>query len=164
MYFTKESHIYTLLNILYESNVPMKIARNALPELDYLSQIVFELYESEGLDGHKKHSIRLSVSPGCHTQDPLDVELDEKHYISCIRRINLTRHLDMDLVQQKLKSRFTRVSLPKKFTPVNISSPLTSDVKVEKDKDKLKEEGKDKLKGESKDQHNGKNKDKDINN
>lgn len=164
VYFTKESHIYTLLNILYESNVPMKIARNALPELDYLSQIVFELYESEGLDGHKKHSIRLSVSPGCHTQDPLDVELDEKHYISCIRRINLTRHLDMDLVQQKLKSRFTRVSLPKKFTPVNISSPLTSDVKVEKDKDKLKEEGKDKLKGESKDQHNGKNKDKDINN
>lgn len=125
VYFTKESHIYTLLNILYESNVPMKIARNALPELDYLSQIVFELYESEGTSGNKKHSIRLSLSPGCHTQDPLDVELDEKHYISCIRRINLTRHLDMDLVQQKLKSRFSRVSLPKKFTPVNISSPLS---------------------------------------
>ena len=124
VYFTKESHIYTLLNVLYESSVPMKIARNALPELDYLSQIVFELYESEGLKGNKKHSIRLSLSPGCHTQDPLDVELDEKHYISCIRRINLTRHLDMDLVQQKLKSRFTRVSLPKRFTPVNISSPL----------------------------------------
>ncbi|GMM45229.1 inositol polyphosphate kinase [Pichia kluyveri] len=124
VYFTKESHIYTLLNILYESNVPMKIARNALPELDYLSQIVFELYESVSVTGHKKHSIRLSLSPGCHTQDPLDVELDDKHYISCIRRINLTRHLDMDLVQQKLKSRFSRVSLPKKFTPVNISSPL----------------------------------------
>lgn len=124
VYFTKESHIYTLLNVLYESDIPMKIARNALPELDYLSQIVFELYESEGTSGNKKHSIRLSLSPGCHTQDPLDVELDEKHYISCIRRINLTRHLDMDLVQQKLKSRFSRVSLPKKFTPVNISSPL----------------------------------------
>lgn len=125
VYFTKESHIYTLLNILYESTIPMKIARNALPELDYLSQIVFELYESEGLSGTKKHSIRLSLSPGCHTQDPLDVDLDERHYISCIRRINLTRHLDMDLVQQKLKSRFTRVSLPKRFTPVNITSPLS---------------------------------------
>ncbi|CDK24710.1 unnamed protein product [Kuraishia capsulata CBS 1993] len=124
VYFTKESHIYTLLSVIYESQIPMKIARNALPELDYLSQIVFELYESEDGTGEKKHSIRLSLSPGCHTQDPLDVQLDEKHYISCIRRISITRHLDMDLVTQKLKSRFTRVNLPKKFTPVNISSPL----------------------------------------
>lgn len=125
IYFTKESHIYTLLNVLYESHIPMKIARNALPELDYLSQIVFEIYEAEGrVNGKKKHSIRLSLSPGCHTQDPLDVELDEKHYISCIRRINLTRHLDMDLVCDKLRSGFNRVKLPKKFIPVNITSPL----------------------------------------
>lgn len=126
-YFTKESHIYTLLNILYESQIPMKIARNALPELDYLSQIVFELYEAEdpSSPSGKKHSIRLSLSPGCHTQDPLDVQLDDDHYIGCIPRIALTRHLDMDLVTQRLKSRFTRVSLPKKFTPVNISSPLS---------------------------------------
>lgn len=126
-YFTKESHIYTLLHILYESQIPMKIARNALPELDYLSQIVFELYEAEDLSSPsgKKHSIRLSLSPGCHTQDPLDVQLDDDHYIGCIPRISLTRHLDMDLVTQRLKSRFTRVSLPKKFTPVNISSPLS---------------------------------------
>ncbi|QPG76113.1 inositol hexakisphosphate and diphosphoinositol-pentakisphosphate kinase [Brettanomyces nanus] len=123
IYFTKESHIYTLLNVIYESDIPMKIARNALPELDYLSQIVFELYESED-SGYKKHSIRLSLSPGCHTQDPLDVQLDDRHYISCIRKINLTRHLDMDMVLQKLRSRFSRVSLPKKFTPVNITSPL----------------------------------------
>lgn len=112
-----------MLNVIYESDIPMKIARNALPEFDYLSQIVFELYESED-SGEKRHSIRLSLSPGCHTQDPLDVQLDDRHYISCIRRINLTRHLDMDLVLQKLKSRFSRVSLPKKFTPVNITSPL----------------------------------------
>lgn len=125
IYFTKESHIYTLLNVLYESHIPMKIARNALPELDYLSQIVFEIYEEEGnRQGKKKHSIRLSLTPGCHTQDPLDVELDEKHYISCIRRINLTRHLDMDLVYEKLRSGFDRVRLPKKFIPVNITSPL----------------------------------------
>ncbi|ODQ82933.1 hypothetical protein BABINDRAFT_159417 [Babjeviella inositovora NRRL Y-12698] len=124
-YFTKESHIYTLLNVIYESQIPMKVERNALPELDYLSQIVFELYESADDDsGVKKHSIRLGISPGCHTQNPLDIDLDAKHYIGCIPKISLTRHLDMDLVTQKLKSRFSRVSLPKKFTPVNISSPL----------------------------------------
>lgn len=129
-YFTKESHIYTLLNVIYESQIPMKIARNALPELDYLSQIVFELYESGDANSPtgKKHSIRLSLSPGCHTQDPLDVQLDDDHYIGCIPRISLTRHLDMDLVTQRLKSRFTRVSLPKKFTPVNISSPLATGI------------------------------------
>lgn len=129
-YFTKESHIYTLLNIIYESQIPMKIARNALPELDYLSQIVFEIYESGDPNsaGGRKHSIRLSLSPGCHTQDPLDVHLDDDHYIGCIPRISLTRHLDMDLVSQRLRSRFPRVSLPKKFTPVNISSPLTTGI------------------------------------
>ncbi|CUM64806.1 uncharacterized protein PRCAT00002419001 [Priceomyces carsonii] len=129
-YFTKESHIYTLLNVIYETHLPMKIARNALPELDYLSQIVFELYECEDSRSAsgKKHSIRLSLSPGCHTQDPLDVQLDDDHYIGCIPRISLTRHLDIDLVTQKLRSRFTRVSLPKKFTPVNISSPLASGI------------------------------------
>lgn len=127
-YFTKESHIYTLLNIIYGSQLPMKIARNALPELDYLSQIVFEIYESgdSSSPSGKKHAIRLSLSPGCHTQDPLDVHLDDDHYIGCIPRISLTRHLDMDLVILRLKSRFSRVSLPKKFTPVNISSPLTT--------------------------------------
>lgn len=126
-YYTKESHVYTLLNIIYGAQLPMKIARNALPELDYLSQIVFEIYELGDTSSPtgKKHSIRLSLSPGCHTQDPLDVHLDDDHYIGCIPRISLTRHLDMDLVIQKLKSRFSRVSLPKKFTPVNISSPLS---------------------------------------
>ena len=129
-YFTKESHIYTLLNVIYGSQIPMKIARNSLPELDYLSQIVFELYEAEdpNTPTGKKHSIRLSLSPGCHTQDPLDVQLDDDHYIGCIPRLSLTRHLDMDLVTQRLKSRFSRVSLPKKFTPVNISSPLASGI------------------------------------
>lgn len=125
-YFTKESHIYTLLNIIYESGLPMRIARNALPELDYLSQINFELYESTDSSGQKSHAIRLKMSPGCHTQDPLDVQLDEKHYISCIPKISLTRHLDMDYVTQKLRNKFSRVILPQKFTPVNITSPNLS--------------------------------------
>ncbi|AAS52766.1 AER082Wp [Eremothecium gossypii ATCC 10895] len=122
-YFTKESHIYTLLNIIYEAGLPMRIARNALPELDYLSQINFELYESADSGGQKSHAIRLKMSPGCHTQDPLDVQLDEKHYISCIPRISLTKHLDMDYVSQKLRNKFSRVNMPQKFTPVHITQP-----------------------------------------
>ncbi|CDR43295.1 CYFA0S11e03444g1_1 [Cyberlindnera fabianii] len=120
-YFTKESHMYTLLNILYESGIQLYFNRNDLPELDYLSQIIFELYEDSS---GKNHSLRLKLSPGCHTQDPLDVELDEKHYISCIPKISLTKHLDFDLVNQRLKNKFKKVSLPKKFTAVNITSPL----------------------------------------
>ncbi|SCU90167.1 LAME_0E07338g1_1 [Lachancea meyersii CBS 8951] len=125
-YFTKESHIYTLLNIIYESGLPMRIARNALPELDYLSQINFELYESTDSSGQKSHALRLKMSPGCHTQDPLEVQLDEKHYISCIPKISLTKHLDLDYVSQKLRNKFSRVILPQKFTPVNITSPNLS--------------------------------------
>ncbi|CCH60022.1 hypothetical protein TBLA_0C02100 [Henningerozyma blattae CBS 6284] len=122
-YFTKESHIYTLLNIIYESGIPMKIVRSALPEFDYLSQINFELYESTDPMGHKTHAIRLKMSPGCHTQDPLDVQIDEKHYISCIPKISLTKHLDMDYCQQKLRNKFPRVNLPPKFIPVSITNP-----------------------------------------
>lgn len=123
-YFTKESHIYTLLNVIYESQIPTKVARNHLPELDYLTQVGFEIYETED----KKHSIRLTISPGCNTQNPLDVQLDSKHCISCIPLVALTRHLDSDLLASKFKSRFARVSLPKKFIPVNWDSKDSLDL------------------------------------
>lgn len=121
-FFTKESHIYTLLNVIYESQVPTKFPRNHLPELDYLTQIGFEIYETED----KHFSIRLSISPGCNTQNPLDVQLDSKHCISCIPLVNLTRHLDSDLLASKFRSRFARVSLPKKFIPLSWESSLNS--------------------------------------
>lgn len=106
-YFTKESHIYTLLNCILEGGIQTKIARRAIPELDYLSQICFELYESKDSESDKfSYSIRISISPGCHTFDPLDVQLDSRHSIGCAPRRSLTAHQDWKKVIETLKAKF----------------------------------------------------------
>jgi inositol hexakisphosphate/diphosphoinositol-pentakisphosphate kinase len=103
--------------------------RNAIPELDYLTQICFELFESADTQTtQKKYSVRLSISSGCHCSDPLDIHLDSKHCISCIPRRSLTSHLDMDEVSRMFRDNFSRVCLPKRFIPVNISSKPVSPI------------------------------------
>ncbi|KAL4812202.1 histidine phosphatase superfamily-domain-containing protein [Aspergillus spinulosporus] len=126
-YFTKESHIYTLLNCILEGGVQTKIARSAIPELDYLSQICFELYEARDSESStSSYSIRISISPGCHAFDPLDVHLDSRHAIGCAPRRSLTAHQDWKEVIETLKAKFNTVKLPKSFTAVNLSDKLVS--------------------------------------
>ncbi|GAB1212031.1 hypothetical protein ATERTT37_001158 [Aspergillus terreus] len=121
-YFTKESHIYTLLNCILEGGIQTKIARTAIPELDYLSQICFELYEAKDCESStNSYSIRISISPGCHAFDPLDVQLDSRHAIGCAPRRSLTPHQDWKQVIETLKAKFDTVKLPKTFIAVNLS-------------------------------------------
>lgn len=122
VYFTKESHIYTLLNCIMEGGIHTKIKRSTIPELDYLSQICFELYEAKDADtAESTYSIRISISPGCHTIDPLDVSLDSKHAIGSAPRRSLTNHQDWKEVISTLKAKFNTVQLPKSFLAVNVS-------------------------------------------
>ncbi|KAL7789046.1 histidine phosphatase superfamily domain-containing protein [Trichoderma ceciliae] len=133
-YFTKESHIYTLLNCIIEGGIETKISRSTIPELDYLSQICFELYESEvnppaeGAQGDEPafaYSIRITISPGCHVFDPLHVQLDSRHCIGCAPRRSLTPHLDWLQVVKTLRAKFNQVKLPKTFLAINLSDAFT---------------------------------------
>ncbi|KIX02831.1 uncharacterized protein Z518_08774 [Rhinocladiella mackenziei CBS 650.93] len=128
VYFTKESHIYTLLNCIMEGGIHTKIKRSTIPELDYLSQICFELYEAKDADTTESaYSIRISISPGCHTIDPLDVSLDSKHAIGSAPRRSLTNHQDWKEVISTLKAKFNTVQLPKSFLAVNVSEKHEED-------------------------------------
>ncbi|KAL2266888.1 hypothetical protein VTJ83DRAFT_4165 [Remersonia thermophila] len=144
IYFTKESHIYTLLNCILEGGLETKIKRATIPELDYLSQISFELYEmpantpaksKEGREGDDaedtdagpafNYSIKITISPGCHVFDPLDVQLDSRHCIGCAPRRSLTAHADWKKVIETLRAKFHQVKLPKTFLAINLSDAFT---------------------------------------
>lgn len=129
VYFTKESHIYTLLNCIIEGGVTTKIDRKKIPELDYLSTICFELYESQNPTSELEpesfnYSVRIAISPGCHTFEPLDVQLDSKHCIGFAQRRSLTKHEDYQQVIETLRAKFHTVKLPKSFTAVNLSEKV----------------------------------------
>ncbi|KAF2814982.1 uncharacterized protein BDZ99DRAFT_566894 [Mytilinidion resinicola] len=158
-YFTKESHIYTLLNCILEGGIKAKIERNAIPELDYLSQIGFELYESQNQTPDDQpntfnYSIRITLSPGCHTFAPLDVQLDSKHMIGFSPRRSLTAHHDWKEVLETLRAKFHTVKLPKSFVAINLSEKVpdafrtsshpTKDNEEENETDQGKEKEKNK--------------------
>ncbi|KAG0018665.1 hypothetical protein BGZ81_010117 [Podila clonocystis] len=127
LYFTKESHVHTLLNIVYLSGIPTRLAKNQIPELDYLTQITFELYErngpgtpvgspitggspilsqSQGLGSpqSREYSLRIGFSPGAGNPNILDLQMDSKHCLSVMPRRNLTDHLPLDAALRYYKT------------------------------------------------------------
>ncbi|CAO3631858.1 unnamed protein product [Cunninghamella blakesleeana] len=100
LYFTKESHVHALLNLVYLSGVPTKIPRNMLPELDFLTQITFELYERKNpdLEHDAEYSLRIAFSPGAHYDSVLDLHMDAEHCLKVAPRKNLIPHLSLEEV------------------------------------------------------------------
>ncbi|KAF2019609.1 hypothetical protein BU24DRAFT_448066 [Aaosphaeria arxii CBS 175.79] len=140
-YFTKESHIYTLLNCILEGGINTKIERNAIPELDYLSQIGFELYESENTTTDNSphtfnYSIRITLSPGCHAFAPLDIQLDSRHMIGFSPRRSLTAHHDWKEVLETLRAKFHTVKLPKSFVAINLSEKMPDVFGLDQEREK----------------------------
>ncbi|KAI9356458.1 histidine phosphatase superfamily-domain-containing protein [Pilaira anomala] len=99
LYFTKESHVHALLNLIYLSGVPTKVPRNTLPELDFLTQITFELYERNRQSvPEKEYSLRIGFSSGAHYNSVLDLRMDAEHCLKVAPRRNLIPHLLLEEV------------------------------------------------------------------
>jgi hypothetical protein len=62
LYFTKESKVYSLLNVVLLCGLKTNFQPTDIAELDYLTQITFELYESKTNGG--RFSLRVGFSPG----------------------------------------------------------------------------------------------------
>lgn len=113
LYFTKESHVHTLLNIVFNSSLPLSLKPDEVGELDYLTQITFELYEYQTENNDEKQwSLRLGFSPGAHHSLIMDLEMDDHHALSVAPRRDLSDHIDLskalaefnDLLNQDYKS------------------------------------------------------------
>ncbi|KAJ2070335.1 inositol hexakisphosphate and diphosphoinositol-pentakisphosphate kinase, partial [Coemansia sp. S100] len=75
-YFTKESHIHTLLNLVFLCGMPTMIPYERVGELDYLTHIMFEVYERKpdvDADLGTEYSLRIGFSPGANCYHVLDM-------------------------------------------------------------------------------------------
>ena len=113
-FFTKESHIQTLVNLILFSEIAIVMPR--IPELDYMAYMTFEVYEREKGDV-REFSVRIALSEGAHAM-PLDTSLDAKHALQVQPRRVLTNHVPLDDVLNAI-ARYTTESqiLAKSTTP-----------------------------------------------
>ncbi|KAI8895233.1 histidine phosphatase superfamily-domain-containing protein [Globomyces pollinis-pini] len=101
LYFTKESKVYCLLNVVLICGLKTKFIPTDVSELDYLTQITFELYERSAGSGENdrsepEYSLRIGFSPGAHDPNLVDTQLDNNHALSVAPRRWLTEHIPLD--------------------------------------------------------------------
>ncbi|WAQ85525.1 hypothetical protein PtA15_6A153 [Puccinia triticina] len=121
-YFTKESHMHTLVNLVKLSK--LKLAHRDVMELDYMAYLCFEVYERISEVGKSEHSVRISLSEGAHGI-PLDTSLDAKHALQVIPRRQLIPHKDLDEVIESLEDWGENLlELKKSTTPYDGFLPL----------------------------------------
>ena len=108
-YFTKESHVHTLLNLLLSSHLSIIMPR--MPPMDYFSSITFEVYERErptsatrAASSKPERSLVISVSEGAHSSEVLFIRLDARHALTPLPSRPLTSHMDFDEAIAKLSS------------------------------------------------------------
>jgi len=112
LYFTKESKVICLLNIVLLSELPTSVDQGDTDELDYLTQITFEIYERSknvGPDQYiSEYSMRISFSPGAHDSNLIDLQIDGKHSISVAPRKSITDHVSLDFGIQAFENVINR--------------------------------------------------------
>lgn len=123
LYFTSESHIYSLLTVLKFGNLfeddqdeQWKTALNYLntvPELNYLTQIVIMLYEDPSVDADsdKRFHVELHFSPGSYA------DFDPPKYLnkSCSSLLNddSIEEMNNSSESEKYSARAETISSPK---------------------------------------------------
>ncbi|KAJ2693870.1 inositol hexakisphosphate and diphosphoinositol-pentakisphosphate kinase [Coemansia sp. IMI 209128] len=98
-YFTKESHIHTLLNLVFLCGMQTMIPYERVGELDYLTHIMFEVYERKpdvDADLGTEYSLRIGFSPGANCYHVLDMNVDSTHALKVLPRRNFTFHTPLD--------------------------------------------------------------------
>eukprot|EP00899_Mesostigma_viride_P005502 jgi/Mesvir1/14953/Mv14625-RA.1 len=116
LYFTSESHIHSLINTLRYcfldspggTHLLSETAEDNLSDIreyDYLTQIVFEMYENmeEDADDHNRFQIKISFSPGSAVNPLQVVPRHNDHTLPTVDRVALnTRILTLEEVEAVL--------------------------------------------------------------
>ncbi|KAJ2878205.1 inositol hexakisphosphate and diphosphoinositol-pentakisphosphate kinase [Coemansia asiatica] len=105
-YFTKESHIYTLLNLVFLGGMSTMVPYEQVGELDYLTHIIFEVYERKAdVDANvdSDYSLRIGFSPGASCFHVLDIDVDSNHALKVLPRRNFTHHMSLEKAIGKLQ-------------------------------------------------------------